>query len=97
MNSETLYNLGIIVADTRDESERECEIRILTAIGSLKDVFNAERVPHMVAMDKVGEVTFNLFIHQDADLDALAEKVSAIVGIKYADLSPDLVRLPEPR
>lgn len=97
MAEETLYNLGMIVADTRDESEHECEIRILTAIGSLKGVFNAERVPHMVAMDNVGEVTFNLFIYDGVDLDALAEKVNAIEGVKYTDLSPDLVRLPGPR
>ena len=90
--TDTLYMFGLVVADIGQETEMECQTRIIAALTLLKGVHASERVPHMVALDNVGEVTVNVFIEQGADLTELAARIEKIPGVTYKDLSEDLVR-----
>lgn len=95
MAIETLYKFGIVTANIGQETEDECEHRLIGEIKSLKDVFNAVRMPHMIAMDQIGEVTFSVFVEQAADLNQLKAQIDALPGVTYSDLTPDLVRHPK--
>ena len=90
--TDTLYMFGLVVADIGQETEMACQTRIIAALTLLKGVHASERVPHMVAMDNIGEVSMNVFIEQGTDLAALASSIEKIPGVTYKDLSTDLVR-----
>ncbi|MDB5492002.1 MAG: hypothetical protein JWO78_1851 [Micavibrio sp.] len=95
--TDKLYHYGHVVAEIGNETEQACTNRLVTTIKSLKDVFDVARVPHMVAMDKIGEVTVSVFAEQGADLARLHSDISAIPSVIYCDTDSnnDLVRAPK--
>lgn len=89
-----LYMHGYIIAETGAETEDQCAARLVAALGLVKGVYSAERMPHMVAHDMPGEISMSLFIEQGTDLVEVETAIADIPGIKYQDLTADLVRGP---
>lgn len=95
--TDKLYLHGFVMADIGQETEDQCQSRMIAALELVKGVYRAERIPHMAAYDQPGEISMTLFIEQGADLDEVEESVAKIPGIKYQDLTEALVRGPAPQ
>jgi hypothetical protein len=80
-----LFQTQSVIVDTKGEWEDECEERIGNALRSLTDVFNAERIHHMAAMDELGEITIHVRAEPRADLDRLDCEIKTISSVKRID------------
>ena len=89
-----LYMHGYIIAETGAETEDQCTARVIAALELVKGISIAQRMPHMVAHDMPGEISMSLFMEQGTDLVEAENAIARIPGVKYQDLSTDLVRGP---